>query len=190
MRRSVHWFWPRAESVIYAEAKKLVGAGLATAREEPVREGARRTRTVYRITARGRRALASWLAQEPEVLQVQDEALLRVHLARFGTVDDLVRAAAWLHRAAEEILVDADAVAEEFVAGRHLFQEELAPRALIFDALVAQARTMQEWADDVRRRTADWDEVHGDEQARRDATDRMQTYLETRKSQVSTASLG
>ena len=42
MRRSLHYVWPRAESNLYAEAKRLVEGGLAQARSEPVgrRQGA------------------------------------------------------------------------------------------------------------------------------------------------------
>ena len=47
MRRLLHFFWPRAESNLYAEPKRLVAAGLAEAREEW--NGDRR-RTVYSIT--------------------------------------------------------------------------------------------------------------------------------------------
>ncbi len=46
MRRTLRWFWPRAESVIYAEAKRLEAAGLATSRVEPAADGSRRTRTI------------------------------------------------------------------------------------------------------------------------------------------------
>ena len=62
MRRSLHFFWPRAESNLYAEPKRLVTAGLAEAREEW--NGDRR-RTVYSITDRGREALRTWLATPP-----------------------------------------------------------------------------------------------------------------------------
>ena len=33
MRRSLHFFWPRAESNLYAEPKRLVEAGLAEVQE-------------------------------------------------------------------------------------------------------------------------------------------------------------
>jgi DNA-binding PadR family transcriptional regulator len=52
--RTLHWFWPRAESVIYAEARRLEAAGLAASRTEPAADGSRRTRTVYSITDAGR----------------------------------------------------------------------------------------------------------------------------------------
>ena len=51
MGRNLRFIWPRAESRIYEEAKRLVDAGLAQAR--PGRTG-RRRRTVYAITDEGR----------------------------------------------------------------------------------------------------------------------------------------
>ena len=53
MRHSFGRFWPRAQSKLYEEPKKLVEHGLATARKERVGD---RPRTVYRITAEAPRA--------------------------------------------------------------------------------------------------------------------------------------
>src|SRR5687768_14299166 len=74
MDRSVGRMWPRAQSKLYEEPKKLVANGLARATEERV---GRRSRTVYSITAKGRRALAGWL-HEPGVGPVLEfEQLLK-----------------------------------------------------------------------------------------------------------------
>jgi len=51
MRRNLHYFWPRAESNLYAEAKRLVDGGLAETSSDPVGQ---RPRTVYSITDLGR----------------------------------------------------------------------------------------------------------------------------------------
>src|SRR5262245_43846379 len=59
--RSLRRVWPRAQSKLYEEPKKLVAHGFARATDAPV---GRRRRTRYTITAKGRRALAAWL-QEP-----------------------------------------------------------------------------------------------------------------------------
>ena len=56
IERGMQNFWPRASSTLYEDPKKLVAHGLATAKKE--RTG-KRPRTVYTITARGRRALAA-----------------------------------------------------------------------------------------------------------------------------------
>ena len=47
MRRNLHYFWPRAESNLYAEPKRLVEGGFAQAQSQPV---GKRRRTVYSIT--------------------------------------------------------------------------------------------------------------------------------------------
>ena len=60
MDRTISRFWPRARSKLYEEPRKLVARGLATSTDDLV---GRRKRTVYTITAEGRRALASWLAE-------------------------------------------------------------------------------------------------------------------------------
>src|SRR5215212_10180280 len=60
MQRSLRRCWPRAESKLYEEPKKLVARGLAASSEERV---GRRRRTRYKITPHGRRQLARWLSQ-------------------------------------------------------------------------------------------------------------------------------
>jgi PadR family transcriptional regulator, regulatory protein AphA len=56
--RSLRRIWPRAQSRLYEEPKKLVAHGLARAEDDPV---GRRRRTRYTITRRGRTVLAAWL---------------------------------------------------------------------------------------------------------------------------------
>src|SRR5437899_1527821 len=73
LRRNMRFFWPRAESRIYDEARQLVARGLATARRE---EFGRRPRTVYAITSEGRRALRRWLASPPRATALECESLL------------------------------------------------------------------------------------------------------------------
>jgi len=94
-----------------AEARRLEAAGLTTSRTEPAADGSSRNRTVYSITPAGRTTLAEWLAKPPEVTALHLEPLLRVHLARFGTRDDLLAAIDSAERSAEDLLADADAVA-------------------------------------------------------------------------------
>ena len=64
VQRSLGWFWPRAERKLYDEPKHLVAAGLATATAQ---QTGRRPRTMYAITAAGRKALRSWLGEPPDV---------------------------------------------------------------------------------------------------------------------------
>src|SRR5690349_25052125 len=57
MDRSLGRVWPRAVSKRYEEPKKLTARGLA---RSAVQQNGQRTRTVYALTAEGRRALAEW----------------------------------------------------------------------------------------------------------------------------------
>jgi DNA-binding PadR family transcriptional regulator len=96
MRRSLHYLWPKSESLLYTEPKKLVSAGLAQVSHQ--RQGDR-TRAQYQITSAGRRALEAWLDTEPARPLFEFEAMLRVTFADQGSPDQLTRAlrstAAW-----------------------------------------------------------------------------------------------
>jgi DNA-binding PadR family transcriptional regulator len=89
MRRSLHYVWPKSESLLYTEPKKLVDAGLARVTHQ--RRGDR-TRAQYRITAAGRRALQAWLDTEPATPLFEIETMLRVTFADQGTPEQLTRA--------------------------------------------------------------------------------------------------
>src|SRR5262245_36010668 len=87
MRYSLHYLWPRAESTVYAEPRRLVQSGLAASRVEWV---GGRSRTVYSITNAGRLELARWLASPSTPPRYESEALLKVLFAENGTRDDLL----------------------------------------------------------------------------------------------------
>ena len=53
LRRSLAYCWPKTQSVLYDEPKRLAALGWARPRREPA---GRRTRTVYEITPAGRQA--------------------------------------------------------------------------------------------------------------------------------------
>ena len=87
MRRTLYYFWPRAESNLYAEPKKLVAHGYARADSEP---NGNRRRTVYTITPAGREALARWLSEPPGEPRYESEALVKAIFADSGTQNDLI----------------------------------------------------------------------------------------------------
>jgi DNA-binding PadR family transcriptional regulator len=178
MGRTISWFWPRAESVIYAEARRLVDEGLATMHEEEAGES--RTRAVYAITRDGRRALAEWLATEPETLQLELEPLLRLHLLRFGTLDDFRRVLDWTERRADQLLDVAEEVAREFAADTHLFQRDVHFRALLFSALWSIGLALRDWARASRKEIARWDDVDANDAARAHAVRAMQRAIRSR----------
>ncbi|MEN3312224.1 MAG: hypothetical protein V7645_1553 [Actinomycetota bacterium] len=63
------------ESQYYVEPKRLASLGYLSARREP---GRTRERTVYTLTAKGRRALANYARTPVAVNPVKSEALLRL----------------------------------------------------------------------------------------------------------------
>lgn len=88
MGRTFHHFWPRAESGIYREVKRLVEGGLAAAEGEHV---GRRARTRYDITPLGRQRLEAWLAEPRSDGFLEAEGLVRVLFADHGSKDSLQR---------------------------------------------------------------------------------------------------
>src|SRR5262245_30896761 len=89
LRRGLRHCWPKAESVLYDEPKRLVRLGLATARQEPA---GRRTRASYTITEEGRGALKAWLTTQPGPPRFELEAMLRLLYADQGTKQDVLEA--------------------------------------------------------------------------------------------------
>jgi PadR family transcriptional regulator AphA len=87
MGRGLGMFWPRAESKLYEEPKKLVAHGLAQASSETV---GKRRRTVYSITDEGRRALAEWVPAPGAGPVLEFEQLIKVFFAEHGTKADLL----------------------------------------------------------------------------------------------------
>ena len=88
MRRSLHFFWPRAESNLFKERRSDSSTRVS---RMPAKEwNGDRKRTVYSITDRGREALREWLATPPAPARVESEAQLRLLYANYGSKDDLL----------------------------------------------------------------------------------------------------
>jgi len=120
MRLSLHYMWPRAESNVYAEPRRLVEAGLVTAREE---WNGQRRRTIYSITKAGRMALAEWIASPSARPRYENEALVKVMFAENGTKEDLLKAI-------RELAEDSAAAVRHFreIADRYAANEGEYPR--------------------------------------------------------------
>ena len=86
--RSTRFFWAASYGQIYPELRKLRSAGLLEGNEQST--GGRR-RTVYRLTAAGRRELRRWLEQPPEVLELRDEGLLKLFFAGASGAEQAMR---------------------------------------------------------------------------------------------------
>ena len=152
--RNMRFFWPRAESRIYDEARALDRKGLA--RSTRTMHG-RRPRTTYAITARGRRQLRSWLAAPPRATTLECEPILRVLLADLGTTDELLRAIGQVRADGEAVLAVGRVVGAEYLAGTAPFQDDVHARALVLDFLSHHAIALIEWADRAEQAVARWE---------------------------------
>jgi DNA-binding PadR family transcriptional regulator len=153
MKRSVRFVWPRAESNLYAEPKRLVEAGMATA--DVIWNGDRK-RTVYSITADGQAALREWLGHEPGPQRLESEAALRVLFGNIGSKDDLLAAIDRVETDAEESIAHFCKLGDEYANGRGQFPERIHVNALILTLMVEQARAAARWAEWARRAVGQW----------------------------------
>ncbi|MBX7160878.1 MAG: PadR family transcriptional regulator [Acidimicrobiia bacterium] len=170
--RSLRRIWPRAQSKLYEEPKKLVAHGYARAADASV---GRRPRTRYTITAKGRRALAAWLSRPGEGPILECEQLVKIHFADGGTKADVVAnleaARVWVLEQNEENLATSRAYREH----RSAFPERAAlnqlPGRFLTDFYVMVAQWVQwateiveDWPDDVTE--APFDDAAAEESVR------------------------
>ncbi len=144
MDRSLGRIWPRAQSKLYEEPKKLAANGYAHAKEERVGE---RPRTVYRISAKGRRALEAWL-QEPSAGPVlESEQLLKIFFAENGTKDDALATLAGARAWAEARNVGNLEAGRAYLAGDAPFQDRAAQTLLVGRFLTDFYKLVADWSD-------------------------------------------
>jgi PadR family transcriptional regulator AphA len=155
MRRSIHYYWPRAESHIYEEPKKLVARGLARATRE---YAGRRPRTIYAITAEGRAALRRWLAEPGRAPLVEFEGLVKVLFAEQGTKDQLLATLRTIRAQAEQARHSHAELALELGDTGGPFPQRLHVNALVFKFMWEQAETVIRWANWAEEEIARWPE--------------------------------
>lgn len=153
MRISLHYLWPRAESNVYAEPKRLVQAGLAAAREQWT--GSRR-RTVYSITEAGRAALANWLAAPSSRARYESEALLKLLFAENGTTADMLAAIKAIREDATDVVTHFVGFADRYDAGAGEYPERFALSGLAARLLIEQAVAAIHWSEWAKRAVSEW----------------------------------
>lgn len=162
MDRTLSRFWPRAKSKLYEEPKKLVARGLARASEDAV---GKRSRTIYTITPKGRRALAAWVAEPAQGPVLEFEQLMKVFFADNGTTDDvrqqLAAARAWAH---ERTLVNIE-VGRSYLEGRSPFPERAAVNMIVGRFLDDFLDTVDRWAEWATETIDTWPEHPRDAEA-------------------------
>jgi DNA-binding PadR family transcriptional regulator len=153
MDRALGQFWPRAESRLYEEPKKLVDHGLARASSEMVGQ---RRRTKYTITAKGRRALAKWVPTPGEGPVVEFEQLIKVFFAEHATKADLLATLAGVRQWSQERLGASARVPQAYLDGTGPFPERLPWLLLVGQFLLDFYLMAEHWADWAREIVETW----------------------------------
>ena len=172
MGRALGQFWPRAESKLYEEPKKLVARGLAKAAAEQV---GRRPRTVYSITAKGRQALATWVPQPGAGPSLEFEDLVKVFFAEHGSKADLQ---AIIDRVREEVAERAAQgveICRGYLDGEGPFPERLPWIILAGMVLDEQLDALERWADSAAEIVELWPDDVRDAEPAWDALEQMAT---------------
>jgi PadR family transcriptional regulator AphA len=153
MRRSLHHVWPRAESNLYAEPKRLVDAGLATAELQKI---GKRPRTLYTITPQGRQALERWLQTDSAPTRVESETLVKVLFANYGTKETLLENLRAFAAEAEAVKQLWAVVAAEYDRGIYEFPERVHVNSLIFRWIWEHAELNARWAQWATEQVEQW----------------------------------
>jgi DNA-binding PadR family transcriptional regulator len=153
MERSLRNFWPRAQSKIYEEPKKLVAHGFASAKKE--RTG-RRPRTVYSITAKGRDALRRWLAHPGETAALEFEAILKVFFAEHGTKEQLLANIRSIYEQEMTRMEEGLRVIQEYLTDGGPFPERLHIIALMIGFLHGHYMNVIQWAERAEEEVDRW----------------------------------
>jgi PadR family transcriptional regulator AphA len=157
--RYFRYVWPRAESAIYREVKRLAAMGLVAAKREYV---GRRPRTVYSITEAGRQVLREWLATPVSPFAMDFEAMIRLFIAPLGTKEQLVATLEQVRSDAQEMLRFGGAVKQEFLDGRAVLQDQVYIRALAVDFFISLLTTVDGWAERTLAEIEGWEDLSPD----------------------------
>jgi DNA-binding PadR family transcriptional regulator len=155
LKRSTRHYWPRAESKIYEEPKKLVAHGLATATREHT---GRRPRTVYAITEQGREALRRWLDEPPEPPLLEFEGIVKVLFAEHGTKQQLQATLRSIRDQAERTRSEHAALARDLDETGGPFPDRLHLNALVFQFMWDQTETILKWVSRAEEQVTNWPE--------------------------------
>jgi len=162
VQRSQSHIWPRAESNLYAESKRLVASGHAAADVERL---GKRQRTVYSITPLGRRALRDWLANAGGETRFESEALLKIYFGDQGSKTELVKSVRAIGTAAQEQKDRLLKIASEYRAGSGPFPERLHVGVLAMDLVWSQLEATTAWAQRAEAEVSGWSTTRRGERA-------------------------
>ncbi|MBW3665366.1 MAG: PadR family transcriptional regulator [Actinobacteria bacterium] len=168
--RYFRYVWPRAESAIYREVKRLSAMGLLLGEKEYT---GKRARTVYSITENGEEALREWLGTPISPFSMEFEVLMRVFVAPLGTKDDLLASLKQVRADAQEMLRFSGEVKQEFIDGINVAQSQVYLRALGVDFFISFLVMVESWADRTLAAVAAWNDLEPSEEKNRQALDKI-----------------
>jgi DNA-binding PadR family transcriptional regulator len=157
--RYFRYVWPRAESAIYREVKRLSSMGLLEGTKEHV---GKRARTVYSITDEGREALRGWLATPVSPFAMDFEAMIRLFVAPLGTKDQIITTLEQVRSDAREMLRFGGQVKQEFLEGKAVTQDQVYIRVLAVDFFISHLNTVKAWAERTLAEIESWDDLGPD----------------------------
>jgi DNA-binding PadR family transcriptional regulator len=157
--RYFRYVWPRAESAIYREVKRLSSMGLLEGKKEHV---GKRPRTVYAITEKGRAALREWLATPVSPFAMDFEAMIRIFVAPLGTKGEIISTLERVLDDAREMLRFAGQVKQEFLQGIAVTQDQAYIRVLAVDFFISLLNTVEAWAQRTLDEIESWDDLSPD----------------------------
>ena len=154
--RYLRYAWPRAESAIYREAKRLSSMGLIEGKKE---YNGKRARTVYSITGEGKEVLREWLGTPISPFSMDFEAMLHLFVAPLGTKDDIIGTLQQVRADAQEMLRFSGEVKQEFIDGINFTQDQVYIRALVVDFFISLLNTVEAWAERTLAEIETWDDL-------------------------------
>jgi PadR family transcriptional regulator AphA len=154
--RYFRYVWPRAESAIYGEVKRLSSMGLLEGTKEYT---GKRSRTVYSITEAGKEALREWLGTPISPFSMDFEAMLRLFVVPLGTKDDIMGTLKQVRADTHEMLEFSGKVKQEFIDGINVTQDQVYIRALVVDFFISLLNTVEAWAERTIAEIETWDDL-------------------------------
>ena len=190
-RSTIHFIWPRAESKMYEELKRLATAGYARATAD--RRDPRRTR--YAISSAGRRVLSDWLAEPGSGVFFESEGALKVLFAENGTKEQLLATISSMRAQALATLEDRAQVFDDVGRDGPPYPDRIHQSVLVFDLVNHLTSAVVEWADSAEARVDSWPSLAPHRAMRDDAMrrvadirDHARTILASHRSDVGPAS--
>ncbi len=153
MQRDLRFVWPRAESNIYAEPKKLIAHGFASASSEP---RGRRRRTVYSITPAGREGLAAWIELPAAESRWESESIVKLLFADSGSPERLLEHLRRFREHSGARWRAVEAIFRPYLAGDEPFPDRTHVNVLAATLVLETARAEAEWADRAIEEVRTW----------------------------------